>query len=435
MAVVWWSRLAWSLLGLAVACGESSHGSGTKSGGPAGDAASAGTGGANPTSGAGGTAGSGASSGAVGASALGGAAGASVAGTGSRGAAQSGGGGDLGAAGAEEEPVRTELGVDGYERVEMIAISDDGTYVVGNVTGAGDAALARGVRWKDTVPTLLEPQEGWREVYPQAISADGSLVVGRLFTASDSYGFTWNGTTAGLLQGLEGLSFGSDALAVSGDGKLVLGSVRDENLQGYAAAWRDGSLELLPQPTGFERLNPVATSFDGTESVGTGEEQGAPVSVRWVRDGSGGVVAQAIDDVVEVDDVSGDGRWFVGIDASGMFRRETTGSTTEPIPPLDDPSFVDCRPAATNATGSIVVGNCQASFPGGSGRGFLWSEKRGTVTVDSVFDTLGISVYPWCAIVDVSADSSTLLLTCSENNDMGRSISLGVRLRLAGAFD
>lgn len=429
---MWRSRLACGLLGLAAACGESSsHRQSVRSGGSGGDAGLAGG-----TSSAGSTASSGASSVGAGTSAGGGAGGSMVSGAGSSGAGKAG---DLGAAGAGTPPVLTELEVAGYDRVEVRAISADGTYVIGKAWSSA-GGVVRGVRWEDDAPTLLETKDGWTGVYPSGISADGSVVAGTVQTAVEDHAFVWRGTTVDFLQGLEGLSFGSDAFALSGDGKAVLGRVNDENNQVYGAGWFDGSLRMLPVPTGFELDMALATSFDATESIGRGNVMGTDGVVRWFEDDVGNISAELFSDAfVGLAAVSEDGRWVIGDKGSGtgsVFRGAITGSDIEEIP-VSDGRDAQCQAVATNEDGSVIVGNCILFNGGIVFQGFLWSEKDGAVTLDAVLEKLDIdrSAYTACPIVDISADGSTLLLNCTRSNgDLG-TLGFGARLRLAGAFN
>ena len=427
---MWWSRLGWGLVGLAAACGEStSHRQSARSGGSGGDAGLAGSAGSTASSGAGG----------AGTSAVGGAAGSRVTTAGSSGT-PAGDGGEPGAAGAGEPAVLTELEVSGYDRVEVQAISADGTYVTGKAWSSAGGGVVRGVRWKDAAPTLLETKDGWTGVYPAGISADGSVVAGTVHTQVENHAFVWTGTTVDLLQGLVGLSLGSDAFALSGDGKVVLGRVNDENNQVYGAGWFDGSLTMLPVPSGFELNIALAASFDASVSIGRGENGTADGVVRWLRDDAGNLSAERFsDDYVGLVAVSDDGRWVVGAKGTGsgsVFRGAATGSGIEEITVSATPE-AQCEVAATNEDGSIIVGTCVVFDGALAFQGFLWSETHGAVTLDTVLEKLGLdrSVYGSCTIVDISADSSTLLMNCTRSNgDLG-TLGFGARLRLAGAFD
>jgi len=216
----------------------------------------------------------------------------------------------------------------------------------------------------------------------------------------------------------------------------VLGRVYDENLQFYGAAWFDGLLVMLPSPSGFELNAATATSFDGTESIENGYVQGVEASVRWTAEDAESVSVELIEqEPVDVADVSGDGRWVIGTGASGMFRSSTEGASADLLPAIDEPN-ADCRVVATTGDGAVVVGNCSVYTGWFATRPFLWTEQGGTVTLDSVFDKLGVdaSIYVSCSMVDIAADSSALILNCTRSDDAG-AVQVGARLRLAGAFD
>ena len=80
----------------------------------------------------------------------------------------------------------------------------------------------------------------------------------------------------------------------------------------------------------------------------------------------------------------------------------------------------------------MVVGQRTSFENGGShSHPVLWNEERGSVTLESLFDELGIdgSVYESCEFTDVSCDGSTVIANCVK--DM---VDIGIRVRIAEVF-
>ena len=99
---------------------------------------------------------------------------------------------------------------------QAAALSDRGFVVVGNSDG-------RPVRWTNVaspVVSALTDNPG----FASDVSRDGSVIVGRMLTGSTNVAFRWTQSAGALALPLPNGSSNADAVAVSGDGSVVLGN-------------------------------------------------------------------------------------------------------------------------------------------------------------------------------------------------------------------
>jgi len=174
-------------------------------------------------------------------------------------------------------------------------VSHNGDVIVGwGWTGTG-------VRWTDAGgPVLLHPPAGFRSAEAIAVSGDGRTVVG---SAERSPGPTfqavqWLPTAAGYVVAALEMPSSSDfrfsgANDLNFDGSLIVGSTDDIQGNQRAAMWtQDGSLTLLDTLAssfgvaiaGFHLVSATAIAPDGTTIAGTGRF-GNVSSAAWVLEG------------------------------------------------------------------------------------------------------------------------------------------------------
>jgi probable HAF family extracellular repeat protein len=166
----------------------------------------------------------------------------------------------------------TELGA-----FEAYALSADGSVIVGRLYEAGDGPWRRVfvVSWEDgsTTPTKLGTLEGLETSHASAVSADGSVIVGKVYeTGGDSrnsIAAAWvDGSTAPIGLGRLG-GIGSTAHAVSADGSVIVGEARIDVDQTHAVSWVNGSTEATDLGTlGGTHGYASAVSADGSVIVG-----------------------------------------------------------------------------------------------------------------------------------------------------------------------
>jgi len=130
---------------------------------------------------------------------------------------------------------------------------------------------------------ILPPLAQGGLLYPNAISADGSTVVGYGKNAAGKLeAFRWtskDGTVA--LGFLPGYTDGSNAASVSGDGSKIVGiSINETSQSGSAWSWtKKGGMQPIPMPVEVLGSNAIQITADGKYVLGaytdTGQEMSA----------------------------------------------------------------------------------------------------------------------------------------------------------------
>lgn len=117
-----------------------------------------------------------------------------------------------------------------------------------------------------------------------ALSADGSVIVGRGEGVHQDEAFRWT-----LTDGLEGLGVlpghaTSGALAVSADGQVVVGySASADEQEAFYWSHTDGLMGLGDLPGGEARSIAYAVSGDGDVVVGAGYTESGEAAFIWIR--------------------------------------------------------------------------------------------------------------------------------------------------------
>lgn len=190
--------------------------------------------------------------------------------------------------------VSTALGVEftlleaaGVRTVVPNAVSADGSTVVGRAVFplAGDTTGQRAFRWREGEGfTVFSPVLGGASAEANAVSADGSVIVGRSATAL-GYGVGARWTDGGGIPVFDGASTNdtptAEALGVSGDGRIVAGFHRNNDNNVRAFHW-------VANPDGPGGI------FTGYREILSGTSRGS--GRHWNR----------------FNGVSGDGRYLVG---------------------------------------------------------------------------------------------------------------------------
>lgn len=225
-------------------------------------------------------------------------------------------------------------------------ISADGNVVIGTLV----ADSLSGFRWtRDQGFSALEDvPNGTNFMSPQAISANGSIIVGLTDTDSGRLSFKWENNVS------TSLGVGSGAHAVSADGSVIAGTTTGRN--GYV--WDSGDVTFIGD--GVLKVFPRGMNSDGTVVVGEIENQ----AFRWSQ------------------------------------------NTIEPLGFLDGGSSFSIAWSASS-DGQVIVGGSDsqplAGFPN-SEQAFLWTEEDGMVGLGFI---PGGSLQSMAR--DVSADGSIIV--------------------------
>jgi probable HAF family extracellular repeat protein len=251
---------------------------------------------------------------------------------------------------------------------EGYGVSANGSTIVGwSTSDEGGARAFREIN--NSGMQSLGVVSGWSASYGNAVSGDGSTVVGRGFIVGGflTRAFRW---TPGL--GMEGLGAlpgdNGEAVAygVNGDGSIVVGE-SGTGTPRRAFRWTPAGMEELIKVSGATEASASGVSVDGSTIVGTNSLNGSlGVAVRWVN----GNAAQSLG--------------FL----PGGFSSSATG---------------------VSADGSVIVGSGSTLSPGG--HAFMWTTSNGLVDLNTYLPTFGINLSGWNlnTVAAVSGDGNTFI--------------------------
>ena len=246
---------------------------------------------------------------------------------------------------------------------------------------------------------LPEGMEGYSYAY--AVSADGSVVVGSMYSAASYHPFRWATATGIVAMGhLEGGTYGS-ARGVSADGSVIVGSsdtaAHPNDVEPFRWTETDGMVSLGYLPGSLGRASALAVSASGSVVVG-GDSVASGGAFRWTQtDGMVNLGNLAGGSSSWAAAVSADGSVVVGAGDSLNFQTQAFRWTQNggmvglgTIPGGPSVSFA----RAVSADGRVVVGAIGAPTPV---EAFRWTESDGMVGLghlpggESESDAYGVS--------------------------------------------
>lgn len=290
------------------------------------------------------------------------------------------------------------------------AISGDGTAVVGESTNGIETEA---YRWTGGTMTGLGFLSGYDGSTAFGASEDGAVVVGQLYGSSSNEAFRWSGGVMTGLGFLDPDSY-SAALGVSADGGVVVGFSGAQ-----AFRWASGTMSGLGFLPGGTYSAATGVSGDGDVVVGDGDNSaGNNAAFRW----SNGVISSLTESPVDpfwstATGISADGAFVVG----GL--AQTDGAATEAFRwsadevlqlgflhdwGTDSYSFAE----AASADGSVIVGGStdEEQFL----RAFVWTESGGMVKLADLLAANGVAgLEDWILFTAdaVSADGTRIVGT------------------------
>jgi probable HAF family extracellular repeat protein len=310
--------------------------------------------------------------------------------------------------------------LDGGADSEAVAVSADGSVVVGT---SGTASGQQAFRWTADGGMVPVPiPAGLTSTWGTDVSADGSIVLGQgRQSASPPFGyegFRWS-IISGALDPIAEPGSNVYANAISADGSTVVGAWGvpggDEHAYQWTAAGGLAPLEGL----GAEPLRTTAqaVSADGLVVVGHRIYTASPWrdGFRWTQAAVAGISN------FEASDVSDDGSVVVGT----MDNHETQlfeayrWTEQDGVVPLGTclPNF-QSRALAVSADGSIIVGYVQNNSGYDEQKAFIWDQQHGMRLLNEVLEgefALDLSDWhltePWSSwkATDISADGTTIV--------------------------
>ncbi len=259
------------------------------------------------------------------------------------------------------------------------------------------------------------------------ISNDGRYIGGTVFNAVQNYHEMGRyDRTTGVWQGFGAIptigtqidSSVSSGWGMSGDGRNVvgLGWTTEGTADAHAMQWREGTgvIDLGTATVGnSSRAN--AASFDG--SVVAGWQDGAGrQGAAWVN-GVQELIFNGANPAQEAFDVSDDGVYVVGMgigsffSAGNAYRYNTVTNTYQALPNLASGAAQRMAAAAVNGDGTLIGGGTWGTGPATFGRGFIWAEGVGTMSVALFLEENGVAFDPnfnFSFVSAISADGQWL---------------------------
>jgi probable HAF family extracellular repeat protein len=221
----------------------------------------------------------------------------------------------------------------------------------------------------DDEPLLIELPD---EVLASAVGANGFVVVGGLYSGG---AFTWLPTSGVVPLG------GRQAIAVSRDGRTIVGEALDSRGYQNATIWSGGTIRTLgsfhanAQPCDTDFSNALGTSADGKVVVGLAWD-GCRIARAFRWEESTGVVD--LGTLVEgqssrADGISGNGKVIVGWqeDVTGFRKGSVWIDGRQQLVPA--PFGLIGQAFAANRDGSIIVGTGCNPFNQRTPSGWRWT--------------------------------------------------------------
>jgi probable HAF family extracellular repeat protein len=313
----------------------------------------------------------------------------------------------------------TPLGTFGGTSSRATDVSADGSVVVGTIETPTGRDL---FRW---TPMETMVRNGAYGDHP-AVSDDGSAVVGTFrVPPSPSDAFRW--TIGGSFQILgSGVPFD-----VSSDGRVIVG---DRDTGSFRWTESTGFVDLGTLPGGDNESRALAVSGDGSVVVGFADAaNGRYEAYRWTSETGMvglGLLPEALDS--RAHGISADGSIVVGQNSflqpppGGMMPvfRSVPFRWTElngMVRLFDLPYFYTTSVSDISADGSVVVGNIgrTSPFPGDPREGaFYWTEQTGVLILKEVLISAGATgLEGWTlnSANAVSADGRTIVGVATRN--------------------
>lgn len=302
-------------------------------------------------------------------------------------------------------------------------VSGDGRVVIGSGTHSSWDGH-RGWLWtrEDGIKPLPSAFPDGNSMYPIAISFDGSMIVGNERSSGNPHAVRWTQQTGTVIFDLNGQFEGSMAGNVTSAGIVAGRGLISGNQPGTPVQWTDaGGLEVLDElPLVRE---PLLVSDDGTAIAGSTARLGSQSAFVW--NGRDGIVHLGVlphKDHSSVNDLSADGTVVVGQSGVDVLDRTPEAFRWTPETGMEGlgalPGHTGGSDAqAVTADGTVIVGNSAGvphlhhRFNYERAKPFVWDEHHGMRDLEQLLRTdHGMSDLPplrWTR--GISDDTKTLV--------------------------
>lgn len=301
----------------------------------------------------------------------------------------------LATAPAMAQELETHL-ADGTFETSASAVSADGSVVVGR-TLASTLEGDRAFRW--TADDGFEQLTDTRS-FANAVSADGTVIVGSIGIHGSTRAFRW--TEAGGLMEVDLLDGGisADAYGVSHDGAVIVGRSLGEGNLATAVRWSaDGAAESLGMLEGGNRSTAYGVSGDGLVIVGessSGTSGPWQEAFRWTE-ATGMVELGKLNnsDQSQARAASFDGSVIVGWARDGETQQQTAMRWTEEtgmesLGILNDGTMSIAYDVSDD--GLVIVGSAADGADNNITRGFRWTSDSSIQTVEDWLREAGADI-------------------------------------------
>lgn len=304
---------------------------------------------------------------------------------------------------AEAQTLHVIPALPGSESVIPYGVSADGSRVVGtSFLPGGDAD--RGFVW--TLAGGSQAVVGAPVSFANAISGDGSTVVGFGFDNDFNVsGYSYRNGTMTLTGSLDGTGFNANANAVSFDGSVVVGQSDSTDGPGQRAfRWTSaGGIQSLGTLAGGTYSIALGVSGDGTVIVGNSGSQGDGRAFRWTQaDGMKALPSLPGSTFDGVYGISSDGSIIAG-SSKGQAVRWQNGL----VEPLGLSAGLQYSSASSiNANGQVIGGVAIDNDP----KAFIWTPTTGAIDLQARLVSQGMNLSAWQLqdVSGISADGTVL---------------------------
>ena len=290
----------------------------------------------------------------------------------------------------------------GYSSSIAKALNNDGTYVVGDVTGTQTRAFAWYRPIGGKIGYILNLPAGYLTMVAHGISGD-DLVVGQVSNGSVSQAFVYYYFDATLLGFLPGFTASSEANGANYDASLVVGTSYSSN-SSRAVRWYSGGVDnlgVLPGYTGGSFGVGIADSGEiaGTSCAAAGGACQAFLYSNGTMQGLGFLPGDNSSEALAISRgyIDGGGPAIVGTSSNTSNISTVRAFVTDAfnIPrELGNLGGPVTYPFGVNKDGSVVVGSGYTSSQGGS-KAFRWTAHDGMKTVEQLLTAAGVDFTGW----------------------------------------
>ncbi len=314
--------------------------------------------------------------------------------------------------------------LDGYQNTEPMAVSDDGSTVIGNAVG-DVYVVTQGFRWTQSggIQALGFVSESDVASNATGINGNGSVATGTGIGGGTTQAYRWNSGSGMTALPMQSGYTESQGFFVSSDGTTFIGKSFNNSTNTQAVfRWNESTgMTTVTSITGASSfVNPHAISSDGSIVYGSSFNGSSASDWKWTESGGLEVITQLDGtNISSINATSGDGSILVGelnnmTDESYLYKDGAIQSLGL-LPVGNDTPYggVSSEAIDVNDDGTVVVGLLRAinnvadrtDF-----HAFVWDEVHGMREISAILIENGydVSDYLDFYVTSISADGSVI---------------------------